>query len=865
MNRNVALPTRTGGSRSATPTTADLEQAKEDALLQLQIGRTAHYYTVIVAAALLLDGFLELLLPTDFLASTPFLGSRWFLLPPVVAGVYLSFFGLRSKWDAFQLWPWELHFTLTIASVGTSLVAAFLYFAVIFHFGPTAHLPLLPWFYPLALGVISLPLAALAMTWGDWTRHKTGAFVAALLPVPIAFALYYPANATTAANELAVTLFASAVLFQMSGSFLHLTSSGTDVQERQVISSGQNRIVQLAQSIQEQQAALRAREVALGKLQAEVETADATLRRSAEALEDQRQRVLATEGEIDHRDQELAQREHDFEVRTAETNALALTLENRKAEIEVREEEVATRLPRITDREQRAAAKEAAVAQIEAKLAGRQGTLDGREGQLKELEARLTGRQGELDQKTSELLQKESELRSSAVAGVAVGNAPSPGVDAARLRDIEQREAQLGKLKLVLDEQNATLGRKSRDLERLLLESQRSAGEIARREEAITGRQIALERQEADLRDRVEVGTATREKFSTAMRGFEERAKELERRDADLRAKTAEIGRLSMAASQKEAAVRTQEAKVAADRSTLEKFERQVREREIALGQRPLGSGAPKAEDGGPTMAAGLRLGASAGSDSLLRPPVTRQADRLPTGTSRLDDLLLGGFAPKTHLLVVGPPFTEKETLLYAFIAEGLRRGEPVIIVTAAQPPAEVEQKIGVLLPQFKEFEQHGKVTWIDASNPAATAGKGQTPPVKGPSDHAGMLSALVTSTNKAAAAGGKMLRVGFLGLSATLAHADERAGHVFVQNLVGILKARDALAVYAVDKGAISEAQIQTLQARVDGSIECKNERGRSYLTVQGLGEVASREWIEFRATPRGLVIGSFSLERIR
>jgi KaiC/GvpD/RAD55 family RecA-like ATPase len=860
VHRNVSLPTRTGGSRSATPTTADLEQAKEDALLQLRIGRTAHYYTVIVAAALLLDGFLELLLPSDFLSSTPFFGNRWFLLPPVVAGVYLSFFGLRSKWDAFQLWPWELHFSLTVASVGASLLAAYLYFAVIFHFGPTSSLPLLPWFYPLALGVISLPLCALALTWGGWSRHKTGAFAAALLPVPIAFALYYPANAATAANELAVTLFASAVLFQMSGSFLHLTSSGTDVQERQVISSGQNRIVQLAQSIQDQQELLRFREAALGKHQAEVETADATLRRSAEALEDQRQRVLATEAEIDRRDQELAQREHDFEVRTAETNALALTLENRKAELEVREEEVGTRLPRINDREQRATAKEATVAQRESELAGRQGNLDGREGQLRDLESRLTSRQAELDQKTSELLQRESEIRSSSV-GVGVVE----GAEADRRRDIEQRETQLGKLKVVLDEQNAALGRKSRDLERLLLEAQRSGGEMARREEAITARQLSLERQETDLRDRVEVGTATRDKFSSAMRGFEERAKELERREADLRAKTAEIGRLSMAASQKESAVKTQEARVAADRSTLEKLERQVRERELALlsrsGEMPVRPGASPDT----TLSAGLRLGAGAGADSLLRPPVTRQADRLPTGTPRLDDLLLGGLPPKSHLLIIGPPFTDKETLLYAFIAEGLRRGEPAVIVTAAQSPAEIEQKISVLLPQFAEFAQRGKVTWIDASTPAPTPTKGPGPAVKGLSDHAGILSALVTATNKAEASGAKMVRVGFLGLSATLAHADERAGHVFVQNLVGILKGRNALAVYAVDKGAISEAQIQAIQGRVDGSIECKNERGRSYLTVQGLGEVASREWIEFRATGRGLVIGSFSLERIR
>jgi KaiC/GvpD/RAD55 family RecA-like ATPase len=860
VNRNVALPTRSRTSHSATPTTADLEQAKEDALLQLRIGRSAHYYTVIVAAALLLDGFLELLVPSNFLASTPFFGNRWFLLPPIVAGVYLGFFGLRSKWEVFQMWPWESHFSLTVAGAALSVFAAFLYFAAIFHFGPTASLPLLPWFYPVALAVIALPLAALSLTWGDWSRHKTGAFAASLLPVPIAFALYYPASAATAANELAVTLFASAVLFQMSGSFLHLTSSGTDVQERQVISSGQNRIVQLAQSIQEQQEALRFREAALGKRQAEVDTGEATLRRSAEALEDTRQRVMAMEADIDHRDQELAQRERDFEVRTAETNAATLIVENRKSELDVRDEEVTTRLSRVSEREQRAITKEAAVAQREAEFGSKHGNLDAREIQLKEWENRLSSRQLELDAKTGELLTRESELRTSSVGPAA----PAGSADLARAHDIEQREAQLGRLKIVLDEQNASLGRKAKDLERLLLESQRSAGEVARREEALTARQIALERQESDLRDRVEVGTATREKFSTALRGFEERAKELEVREAELRARTSEIGRLSMTASQKEAAVKTMEAKVAAERSAIEKLERQVRERELALDSRSAEMAIRPAAGGATPAPSGIRLAGSDASESLLRPPVSRQADRIPSGTSRLDDLLLGGLVPKTHLLVVGPPFTEKEMILYAFIAEGLRRGEPAVLITAAQSPGEIEQKIGVLLPQFKEFAQRGKVLWIDASGPSAAPSRGAAA-VKGPSDHAGILSALVAAVNKAEAGGAKTVRVGFLGLSATLAHADEKTGHVFVQNLVGILKGRNALVVYAVDRGAVSEPQIQTIQGRVDGAIEVKNERGRSYLTVQGLGEVASREWIEFRATGRGLVIGSFSLERIR
>jgi len=61
------------GTRSVTvPGPEDLEHAKEDALLQLRIGRSAHVYTIIVSALLALDGVLLLL----FYPSLPSLGAH---------------------------------------------------------------------------------------------------------------------------------------------------------------------------------------------------------------------------------------------------------------------------------------------------------------------------------------------------------------------------------------------------------------------------------------------------------------------------------------------------------------------------------------------------------------------------------------------------------------------------------------------------------------------------------------------------------------------------------------------------------------------------------------------------------------------
>jgi len=219
--------------------------------------------------------------------------------------------------------------------------------------------------------------------------------------------------------------------------------------------------------------------------------------------------------------------------------------------------------------------------------------------------------------------------------------------------------------------------------------------------------------------------------------------------------------------------------------------------------------------------------------------------------------------------MLIGDAFVGKEVAVYAFLVEGLKRGEPAVLITAARAPDEVAQQIGVLSPQFHEYEQLGLVRWIDASIPESAPERrdatGTRLVTNGPTDHAGMLSSLVQATKALEDGTEKPLRVGFLGLSATLAHADERLRLQFVQNLVGVLKPHEALALYALESGSLPQTQMETILSRMDGAIYFKTEGGKSYLSVQGVGEVETRDWVEYRATNRGLVMGSFSLERIR
>jgi circadian clock protein KaiC len=66
-----------------------------------------------------------------------------------------------------------------------------------------------------------------------------------------------------------------------------------------------------------------------------------------------------------------------------------------------------------------------------------------------------------------------------------------------------------------------------------------------------------------------------------------------------------------------------------------------------------------------------------------------RSEARLATGVPRLDEMLGGGVPSGYSLLVAGPSGSGKTVLATAFLVEGVRRGEPGVIVAFEQTPSQ--------------------------------------------------------------------------------------------------------------------------------------------------------------------------------
>ena len=64
--------------------------------------------------------------------------------------------------------------------------------------------------------------------------------------------------------------------------------------------------------------------------------------------------------------------------------------------------------------------------------------------------------------------------------------------------------------------------------------------------------------------------------------------------------------------------------------------------------------------------------------------------EKVPSGIPGLDDLLEGGFYPKSTVVILGSSGTGKSTFAVQFLMEGIEQGEQALYVTLEEPPEQI-------------------------------------------------------------------------------------------------------------------------------------------------------------------------------
>ncbi len=240
--------------------------------------------------------------------------------------------------------------------------------------------------------------------------------------------------------------------------------------------------------------------------------------------------------------------------------------------------------------------------------------------------------------------------------------------------------------------------------------------------------------------------------------------------------------------------------------------------------------------------------------------------EKVKTGTSRLDDLLLGGIPFGTNVLIYGPPFTGKEVLVNAFVAEGLKMGIPAIWVITEKSPKEIRDEMMFILSGYEEYEKKGLVRYIDSYSRSMgdETQDEYTDFIESPTDYEAIQKAIEGAASKFKESN-QYYRLAFRSISTMIAYLDPNTAFRFLSPIAGRRKRDRAVAMYTIEKGVHGEQEIQMLGSLMDGMIEFKVENLNTFLAVRGISDVQSRAFIRYSATKQGVNIGSFSLDHIR
>jgi KaiC/GvpD/RAD55 family RecA-like ATPase len=603
----------------------------------------------------------------------------------------------------------------------------------------------------------------------------------------------------------------------------------------------------LSKSIAARETAVASRDREASRLQLDLQSKEREIRNRISELQAEDSTAKATAKELDDLQDALAEREKQLELRESALDMKTMEISTAKEQLG----KVAAEKSSIKSLEQQLLMKQESLAEKEIGAKALEDDIRKKAERAERLTSRADQQMNELVDRENKLLAKEKDLTDKE-AGL---RADLQGLTA-RLEDMERARA--------------SMSDKERQFQDLSETTRTKLTSISTREEEMGRKMVALEKRETKIKELETVLKTERDKMNSKLRELLEKEKDLKAAETELSLRHAELKAMERDILERvdEMEEFREEAPGAEDEreKTLELRERKLMEKEQEVKSR-LYQREKELEKKEHSLKAQLSKDLEGMEEAVEE---EYAAEKVKTGIERLDDLLMGGMPFGSNVLYVGPPFIGKEVAMLLFVAEGLKKGIPAVIVTTSHSPSEISKEMAPILPTFMEFDQLGLVRWIDASSVEGAEGGQPTShnwliKVAGPGDFDGITKALEKCVKDFQKQKQPYFRMAYMSLSMSVTQVDEKAAFQFVQGFAGRVKAGSGISVFAVERGMHTEQQLEAIQHHMTGSIQFKTDMQKTLLSVQGVGDAQTRAWIEYRHTNKALMIGAFSLERIR
>ena len=602
-----------------------------------------------------------------------------------------------------------------------------------------------------------------------------------------------------------------------------------------------------AKSLASREEKLSKKELSLDKKLLDAQSGDRELKNALIEVAEERSSLELRRRELDTLQHSLAEKEKQISVRETTADLRALESVATKEELgKVTEERVTMR-----QLETQLLMKQESLAEREISLRSQEEALQKKAQRAERLSARADKQMNDLVEKEGSLLEREKSLA--------------------------EREAGLRSKKDILEEEMEDL-RRSRD-EAIAVEKQyvsisesvkKKMDEVNTLKEDLANRLFSVERREAIVKELETRLKAEHERTNAKMRELIEKEKTLKSKETDLGLKRAELKSMERQLLHSVEEVGTARADVPSkDRESMKALE--VRERRLQEKEREMKSRLYQREKELEKREQALQKHLIKDIEEMGEAVETEYVEKkVKTGIERLDDLLLGGMPFASNVTFVGPPFIGKETAMLLFLVEGLKKGVPVVVVTTSHPPSEVAKQVAPIMPTFMEFDQLGLVHWIDATGGDQAVNPGpdrhtNVTKASGPDDFPGIMKAIDAAMASFREEEYPYFRLAYLSLSMSVPKAEDKRAYQFVQSVASKIRQENAIGLYAVEKGMHTEQQLESIQHQMTGALQFRSDKQKTLLSVQGICDAQTRDWIEYRHSNKAIMIGAFSLERIR
>lgn len=223
------------------------------------------------------------------------------------------------------------------------------------------------------------------------------------------------------------------------------------------------------------------------------------------------------------------------------------------------------------------------------------------------------------------------------------------------------------------------------------------------------------------------------------------------------------------------------------------------------------------------------------------------------TGIKKFD-ATTGGIPESSITMLLGPANIGKFEFCSQFLWEGLKQGEPMLLILTRDSPKNIINKFETMGCKIEDYAERGLVRIIDCYSEfvGVRSTKSFITKVGGPSDLT-TLSFQTSNALKDLQKNKKPIRCVFHSISTLFLYNTPEDMMRFFTYLIGMVKTMNGTLVFTLER-IIGEEMAHRISELVEGIIEFKVEKEMFVINPMRIGKKLFARWIQYRLTEKGL-----------